>query len=267
MSSYGRMSAVWRRVPDDIDERLQQIFQRHPGCRIFFRADDIAIPSRRQNLLLETFVRHDMPLCAAIVPTWITPGRWRQICAVVGDRHELFCWHQHGYSHRNHQTEGKKQEFGPGLEAQLKRRHVIRGRDRLAEILGEHFLPVFTPPWNRLDQDTLQILGEEGFLAISRYRGDRLAAPPGLPDLACNVDLHTRREANAREGWQALLAELEQAMAGGLAGIMLHHNRMNGTSFLFLERLLGLLGRQRDLRLCLYPRLLGELHGKEAGRP
>lgn len=266
MSSYGRLSAVWRRVPDDIEERLLQIFDRHPGSRIFFRADDIAIPSRRQDALLETFLRHRTPLCAAIVPTWITTGRWRRICEVIRDRHDLFSWHQHGFSHRNHQPEGKKQEFGPGLEVQRKRRQIVRGRDRLTAILGDRFLPVFTPPWNRLDQETLQILSEEGFLAISRYRGDRLASLPGLPDLACNVDLHTRRESSAREGWQALLAELELAMAGGVAGIMLHHNRMNETSFAFLGMLLALLRDRGDTRLCLYPDLLSGLHGVNRGQ-
>lgn len=261
MSAYGRLSMIWRRIPDDIGERLQEICHRHRGARLFFRADDIAIPSRRQDRLLSLFVRHETPLCAAIVPTWITADRWRRICAVVSDRHDLFAWHQHGFNHRNHQDEGKKQEFGPGLELAAKRRYVVRGRQRLAAILGEHFLPVFTPPWNRLDPDTLQILREEGFVAISRYRGDRLLAPPDLPDLACNVDLHTRREKSWGEGWPALLAELDQALASGLAGLMLHHNRMNETSFGFLDQLLPML-RQSGIELCHYRRLLEDKHGR-----
>ena len=261
MSAYGRLSAVWRRVPDDIGERLEEICNRHRGARLFFRADDIAIPSRRQDRLLALFVRHQTPLCAAIVPVWLTADRWRRICAVVGDRHDLFAWHQHGFSHRNHQREGKKQEFGPDLDPAKKRRQIARGRQRLAAILGERFLPVFTPPWNRLDPETLDILRAEGFLAISRYRGDRLAAPPGLPDLACNVDLHTRREESCTEGWTALLSELDQAMAGGLAGLMLHHNRMNEAAFGFLDLLLPLL-QQSGIGLCHYRQLLEGLRGQ-----
>ena len=261
MGAYGRLSAIWRRVPDDIGDRLQEICDKHRGARLFFRADDIAIPSRRQDRLLALFVRHQTPLCAAIVPAWLTVDRWRRICAVVGDRHDLFAWHQHGFSHRNHQREGKKQEFGPGLDPATKRRQIARGRQRLATILGERFLPVFTPPWNRLDPDTLDILREEGFLAISRYRGDRLVSLPELPDLACNVDLHTRREKSWGEGWPALLTELDQALASGLAGLMLHHNRMNETAFGFLDLLLPLL-LQSDIGLCHYRQLLAELRGK-----
>ena len=65
--------------------------------------------------------------------------------------------HQHGYDHTNHETEGKKQEFGPARPADAHRRDIQTGRDRLRDLLGDAFDPIFTPPWNpsiRLDGET-----------------------------------------------------------------------------------------------------------------
>ena len=251
-----KASLLWQHIPAGISERVTEILNRHSGATVFFRADDIAIPSARQNRLLELFARHDAPLCAAIVPAWLNRSRWQAVCHCVQDKHRLFAWHQHGWIHHNHETAGKKQEFGPGASHEQKRRDILRGRDKLTDILGEHFLPVFTPPWNRLDLDTMHILQELGFRAISRYRGDRLPTLPGLPDLSVNVDLHTRREDSAEAGWEGLLAELDQALATGVAGLMIHHQRMNDAAFAFLDALLPRLQARPGIRLCHYGDLL-----------
>jgi peptidoglycan/xylan/chitin deacetylase (PgdA/CDA1 family) len=223
---------------------------------VFFRADDIAIPSRGQDRLLQLFMRHQVPLCAAIVPTWITPARWQAICDLVGSHHHLFAWHQHGWNHRNHQRFGKKQEFGSGLAAAEKERAIKAGRARLGAILGDHFLPVFTPPWNRVDPDTLKALHHLGYGAISRYGNDRLPSLPGLPDFSVNVDLHTRKEASRDLCWQSLLAELEQALFSGTVGLMIHHQRMNEAAFEVLERLLVRFKAEPGLRLRHFGEML-----------
>jgi peptidoglycan/xylan/chitin deacetylase (PgdA/CDA1 family) len=251
-----KVSLLWQHIPADISERVTEILNRHSGATVFFRADDIAIPSARQNRLLELFAQHNAPLCAAIVPAWINRSRWQTICRRVQGKHRLFAWHQHGWIHHNHEISGKKQEFGPGASFVQKRRDIARGRDKLTDILGEHFLPVFTPPWNRLDLDTMHILQELGFLAISRYRGDRLPTLPGLPDLSVNVDLHTRREDSAEAGWEGLFAELDRALATGVAGLMIHHQRMNDAAFAFLDALLPRLRAHPGIRLCHYGDLL-----------
>ena len=253
-----KVSVLWQHVPADIFLRVEEILDAHPRTTVFFRADDVAIPSVKQNRLLELFVRNDAPLCAALVPAWINRSRWEDVCHHVRGQHRFFAWHQHGWSHHNHQSIGKKQEFGPGASFEQKRRAIVRGRDKLTAILGDHFLPVFTPPWNRLDLDTLHILKEQGFLAISRYRGDRLPSLSGLPDFPANVDLHTRKEGNAEDQWQGLLAELDQALATGIAGLMIHHQRMNDAAFVFLEALLQRIHTHPTIRLRHYAGLLAD---------
>ncbi len=253
-----KVSPLWLDVPADIDGRVAKILDRYSAAKVFFRADDVAIPSAKQNLLLQLFARHDTPLCAAIVPAWFNKSRWNAICRQVDGKQHLFAWHQHGWNHRNREIAGKKQEFGPGASLEQKQRNLLRGRDKLAAVLGKHFLPVFTPPWNRLDQDTMYILKELGFRAISRYRDPKFPSIPGLPDLAANIDLHTRKEDSADAGWDALLRELDQALATGLAGLMIHHQRMNDAAFAFLDRLLSSLGKRPGIRLCQYADLLDD---------
>lgn len=237
MRTSRSVSRLWHTLPEELLPPVEKLIAGRRAT-VFFRADDIAIPSCRQDRLLQLFLRHQVPLCAAVVPTWITPARWQEICTLVGSHHHLFAWHQHGWNHRNHQQVGKKQEFGTGLTAAAKERTIAAGRARLTAILGDHFLPVFTPPWNRVDSDTLEVLRRQGYGAISRYRDDRLPSLPGLPDFPANVDLHTRKEASGALGRQGLLDELEQALSSGTVGLMIHHQRMNEAAFEILERLL-----------------------------
>jgi hypothetical protein len=171
----------------------------------------------------------------------------------------LWCWHQHGWNHSNHEAGGRKCEFGPSRDSGAIQQDLARGRRRLADLMGELFLPVFTPPWNRCSQATLDALLEQGFHAVSRSASANPVAPPGLPDLAVNVDLHTRRENNAPRGWSAVLQEISRAAAGGRIGFMIHHQRMNDSAFAFLELLLDELRTYPAIRCVTFRDILGEI--------
>ena len=77
----------------------------------------------------------------------------------------------------------------------------------------------------------------------------RPPSPDGLPDFAVNVDLHTRKEAHPLSGWEGLFSEIGSALSQSLCGIMIHHQRMNESAFLFLEIFIQALLKQRRLRL------------------
>jgi hypothetical protein len=77
-------------------------------------------------------------------------------------------------------------------------------------------------------------------------------APRGLPDFFANVDLHTRRERDPAVGWESLLEELQQAVSSKFCGIMIHHQRMNEAAFDFLETILRILAKRRELQLVNY---------------
>ena len=250
-----RTTAVWRRLPKEWADQLQACCQRaddvsNDPTAVFFRADDIAVPGRQFQRLMEIFTRNEVPLSLAVVPAWLTPPRWQALSGMGASRPDLWCWHQHGWRHRNHEPLGKKQEFGPFRSADALRTDLDRGRRRLNAIMGAAFSPLFTPPWNRCSEITLALLQEMGYDAVSRSRGSQPPAPSGLPDHAVDVDLHTDRATSAGGGWQRLIDHLEKSLRRPRCGIMIHHQRMNDAAFCFLDTLLGTLRQQRRLHLA-----------------
>jgi hypothetical protein len=256
------VSTIWHGLPSDIVSRTERCVasgceqQSHRGdAYIFFRADDIAVPGQQFAHLLEMFSQYRVPLCLAVVPAWLTRPRWLALKGGAKNSASRWCWHQHGWRHVNHEVTGKKQEFGP-LRSRADLEHDIRrGRQRLENLLGNSFFPVFTPPWNRCDQKALDVLENLGFAAVSRSRGSR-PPPKGLPNFDVIVDLHTRKEKTPAAGWDNLWDELQQAIASGRCGIMIHHQRMNQAAFDFLDILLKALKKQKKLQLVHFKDLV-----------
>jgi peptidoglycan/xylan/chitin deacetylase (PgdA/CDA1 family) len=257
------VSVIWQRLPSDLAARTASCVK--AACEqasgsgevfIFFRADDIAAPGSRFARLLEVFSFHRAPLCLAVVPAWLTPARWQAIEGIGKKSARLWCWHQHGWRHVNHELAGKKQEFGPRRTPDALARDIRRGRQRLRDLMGKNFYPVFTPPWNRCGQEALEVLKNTGYLAVSRSRGCRPPAPPGLPSFDVNVDLHTRKEGAPQAGWNNFFNELHLAISSGGCGIMIHHQRMNTAAFDFLDILLKALKAQNKVQLVHFKELL-----------
>jgi len=256
-------SKIWTRMPDDlmkrtlrcIDAACDRLAAGQAGY-IFLRADDVAVPGSQFSRLLDLFFHQRAPLCLAVVPAWLTRVRWQQINEFKQDMAHLLCWHQHGWRHINHQTAGKKQEFGPNRSQFEIENDIIRGKQRLKGIMGRRFYPVFTPPWNRCDCRTLKVIHRHEFAAVSRTFASDVPSPEGLTNFFVNVDLHTRKETNCVTGWSNLFEELRMAISSGCCGIMIHHQRMNDAAFLFLEILLRAIKARKRLRLAHFRDLI-----------
>jgi hypothetical protein len=188
--------------------------------------------------MVRIFMRYDIPLNLAVVPAWLTAERWRALARIGREAPHLWCWHQHGWRHQNHESQGKKQEFGPARAFGALRHDLDRGRARLEALLGPRFYPVFTPPWNRCSAEVLAYLHRSGYAAVSRSRDSRPACPPGLPDMAVHIDLHTRKDADPRDGWRTFLDELRRGLTNPTCGFMLHHQRMDADALAGLEYLI-----------------------------
>ena len=127
------VSALWRRLPPDLDSRIEECIR--AGCEkaegqgagyLFFRADDVAVPGRQFSRMMDLFSTHGVPLSLAVVPAMLTRKRWQYLKGFEKKNPSRWCWHQHGWRHVNHATEGKKQEFGDGRGiSEIKRRFQI----------------------------------------------------------------------------------------------------------------------------------------------
>jgi peptidoglycan/xylan/chitin deacetylase (PgdA/CDA1 family) len=247
-------SSIWHSIPSNLDQKIENIIDNacdligmKDAVYVFFRADDVAVPGHNVARLLALFTKYRVPISLAVVPAWLTGPRWEQLNKLGQKTPDLICWHQHGWRHINHENEGKKQEFGPNRSHDEIRRDIINGRDRLEIIMKNSFYPVFTPPWNRCNLTTLNVLKELGFFAVSRIMGRRPPAPNGLVDFQINVDLHTRKGVNPIDDWECLLTDLSRAISSGTCGVMIHHQRMNEAAFSFLELLLTSVVKRKEL--------------------
>ena len=205
---------------------------------LYFRADDLGVPGKNSSLLLNLFKQHQMPLNLALVPGWLTLPRWEALEYHAGKDNPLFCWHQHGWRHINHEPVGKKQEFGPSRPQEQIEQDLAKGAQMLSSLVGKHICPVFTPPWNRCSETGLSALKRLGFKAVSMDTGRLSPIPEGLVELPVHVDLHTRKETRPEQGWQSLFEELIKGLASGQCGIMIHHRKMTAAAFTFLSFLL-----------------------------
>ncbi len=257
--------AIWHRPPSALDARIDECIR--SGCEnagpmgradVFFRADDVAVPGMQFARMMGLFAKYGVPLSLAIVPAWLTSERWQYLNGFEKSNPSCWCWHQHGWRHVNHEAEGKKQEFGDTRSLLEIKQDIMRGKGRLEQLMAEAFYPVFTPPWNRCSANTLQVLKDLGYAAVSRSPGPKQLSPGGLPDFYINVDLHTRKERYPAAGWHNLMREFEQAIASGYCGIMIHHQMMNDAAFDFLELLLKALIKHTKIQLVNFKDLVNQ---------
>lgn len=246
------VSPIWSEPFPDMAAELDAAFERAAsGVRIFFRADDVAVPSVAFKRMVEIFRTHEVPLEMAVTPAWLRKDRALDLLRLCPET-KLFRFHQHGWRHVSHQLSGKKGEFGSDRTEHEKRADLVQGAQKLSELLGKRFEKRFTPPWNRFDGVTAKLLRELEYLCVSRSEGEerKVPLPQGLPDRFVNVDLHTRNEGDPATSRKALLAELVEALESGHCGVMLHHQRMNGAAFVFLDALLTALDRSGLRAVC-----------------
>lgn len=253
---------LWQEPDSDAANRLPALIRQglragSGNTKVFFRADDIGPIDQPFGDMIELFRAHQAPLGLALVPTWLDAAGWHAMLELCGDR-ELWTWHQHGYSHLNHETQGKKQEFGPARPAEEKERDLVQGWEHLEALLGKRLSPIFTPPWNRLDPEALQLLKKLGFKAVSRDFKPKVPPIKGLLELPVVVDPHTRKETNPKQAWADLENELVVGMSLGLCGIMLHHELMNQSALDWLAALLDALSAESAAELASMADLLSK---------
>jgi peptidoglycan/xylan/chitin deacetylase (PgdA/CDA1 family) len=195
---------------------------------VFFRDDDIGWRNDRLRALLDVFAEHGLPVDLAVIPTALDPT----LAAELQGRDAHVGLHQHGFAHLNHESNGRKFEFGPSRPPELQQRDIEAGAQRLAQLLGDRVDPIFTPPWNRCTVDTGRCLVELGFRALSREAKAEPLDVPGLREVPIHVDW-CKRDREAR---------LARALTdGGPTGVMFHHAEMDAAERGRAAELLALL--------------------------
>ncbi len=236
--------------------------RRVKATQLFFRADDIGVSAMSFTALCRLFSHFGVPLALATVPAWLNEKRAPSLFNVASPSDPLWCWHQHGWRHVNWEKNGKKSEFGTSRTETQKWRDLWRGYHKMRSIFGTQFLPVFTPPWNRMSRDTLLLLQQIGFEAVSCDETiPKRSRKVKIRNFRICLDLHTRKIQHPQYAYDELMEGCANLfISREPAGIMIHHNRMNLNAFLFLAHFLDLAIRSPSIEITSFRVMLN--HGK-----
>jgi hypothetical protein len=222
---------------------LKALDEAPTSVEFFLRDDDAGWDDDRLLEMLEVVGGHGLPIDLAVIPCALGADLAQQLSGLHDQWDGRLGLHQHGLAHHNHEPQGRKCEFGPSREPDAQRRDLLEGRELLESLLPGITQPVFTPPWNRCQPITAELLADLGFQVLSRHAGDAPASVPGLIELPVSVDWSFAR----RDGRRLSFCELgalaaERAAMAAPVGINLHHAVMERGELELLDDLCSVLG-------------------------
>ena len=181
---------------------------------IWWRDDDAVTPTTALDQL-NTLSKHlDIPVHIAVIPAGATPG----LAAFTTENPNLIPL-VHGWRHHNNApADDKKSEFGSPRPAGIT--ELAKGQRRMRDLFGASYLPMFVPPWNRLDPSFLPALQDAGYLGVSTYtpRSARNAAP-NLRQINTHIDPINWRGNRGLKEPDALISETVDLLRARLDGM------------------------------------------------
>lgn len=211
--------------------------------QLWLRDDDAIAPSPQLDRLAALAEHFDAPVLLAVIPFLAQPALCERLRSAP-----LLMPCQHGTWHRNHAPQGeKKSEFGSHRSRDIIGAEIAAGRRRLMDLFGPTLLPVFVPPWNRIDRDIAAGLPELGFSGLSCFRHFGFAAPRGFSVVNTQIDIidwHGGRigrpaPAIAEEIVTELTRRREAGIGNSPLGLLLHHRDHDDGAWAVLDALLG----------------------------
>ena len=141
--------------------------------RVFLRNDDVNKADKKFMLFNKILIKNRIPVHHSVIPKSVSESSADELIELKLDNPGLIEYGQHGYSHKNYGNNRIKFEFGSRKYIQQKR-DIENGKKIMEKLFGEHFVPVFTPPYHRYNEDTLRALDNLGFKIFSATEKTRL---------------------------------------------------------------------------------------------
>jgi hypothetical protein len=231
-----------------LETALQMRAQHGAPLRLFFRDDDVDEEEASLHRLLDLFLSVETPISLGVIPGRLTDAAIALLTEHQRQHPQLIELNQHGWQHTNHESTGKKCEFGPSRSFDQQLADIAAGQTRMHAAFGQAWFPAFIPPWNRCTAITALVLDQLGFRVLSRDGGQ--AAFPGLQcrEIPVTLDLYQWRGGAAMRPAEELIhALLEQVEQAQTIGVMLHHKVMSAAAFGFLSELLHIFQQAPNL--------------------
>ena len=221
----------------------------------WWRDDDAvaATPALDQLLLVA-----QGPIALAVIPAKLQPSLAPRL-----QQNPQAAVLQHGFAHRNEAPAGgRKSEFPDERDLERVAGDLTDGFRTLRDAFGPQFLPVLTPPWNRIGGRAVAILQSIGFIGLTRYLPRSAPQIHGVNQVNTHVDVIDWRGSNGPVrgflGESACLdlfiGHLQARRLGTVdanepTGILSHHLVHDPATWRFLEKLRDFLANQAAARL------------------
>ncbi|MEO3435455.1 polysaccharide deacetylase family protein [Inquilinus sp. CAU 1745] len=224
-----------------LDQELSAWAEAGMTATFWWRDDDAVMPTPTLDRLLSLSARHEVPLALAVIPAFVEDGLAGRLEG--GTTATIL---QHGWAHANHAPESeKKAELGDHRPPAMIGEELGRGAARLRTLFGERFLPVLTPPWNRIGPQTTAALPGWGYAGLSTF-GPRKAGG-GIARTNTHADIIDWRGGRDFAGDRAVLDAVCRHLAARRAGtvdsdeptgLLTHHLDHDAESWDFIDRFL-----------------------------
>lgn len=212
---------------------------------IWWRDDDAVTVTPALEHLSRMSSRIGLPVHVAVIPGESQPS----LASYVEERTHLTPV-VHGWRHTNHAPQGaKKAEFGHPRASGHD--DITAARRAMDDVFGTEYLPLFVPPWNRIDASFLPDLKTHGFKGLSAFlpRKNKHAGP-GIVQINTHIDpmdWHGTRDLKDPDSLilqtaNLIHARLDRAQdASEPMGYLTHHLVHSANVWTFSERLLNTL--------------------------
>jgi hypothetical protein len=216
---------------------------------LFFRDDDAGRADPQLSLLAGVFADAGTAVDVAAIPAAVTGASLSALGPLIDSG--LVTVHQHGWAHTNHELTGRGSEFGASRAPSDQLADLLRGVRVLAQLFQGRVAPFFTPPWNRCEAVTAQLLAGHGFTMLSCDRSAPRRGVDGLQELQVTVDWARQWRTGGRDAVCGALAEAtgDGDRSGPPVGLMLHHAEMSAVEFAALAELLAMLRLHEGVEL------------------
>jgi hypothetical protein len=150
---------------------------------VWWRDDDAVSATPALDRLIGIAGHTGVPVHVAVIPARLTPS----LVPVLKDPPHAVPM-VHGWRHISHAPDGaKKAEFGhPRTAAKAE---LAQALDRMQRKFGTDLLAVFVPPWNRIAQEFLPVLGDLGYVGLSAFGPrDSARVAKGVVQINTHID-------------------------------------------------------------------------------
>lgn len=236
----------------DLDVELEAWEQAGRVATFWWRDDDAIAPTPALERLIGIAERFQAPLMLAVIPEPSTDALRRRV-----EEAPLVTVAQHGLRHRNNASQGDRASEFP--HARTLSENVMDMTEGLRMLQGfPHLVPVFVPPWNRIDARLFPGIASLGHKGVSTFGARAMAEPlPGFTQTNCHADIIAWKSTRGFAGVGRVLDDVighlrsrrtSAVDAGEPTGLLTHHLVHDAASWRFLDTFFERLSRRPNVR-------------------